>query len=657
MAIVKMSKFTLLAFNSQKEILLENLQKFEGVQFINLQEKVTEELDFLKEASEHKKASEIDGELAKVKFSLEFMNKFIEREKGFKAIKKGKKNLKYDEVKEFSERNDWVATYEALKKYDSRLNELKNEAGRLQGEIETLTPWIKLDASFDDLKSIHSSDYFLGSINKKLMEEFLEKFNNEIEASYIEKLDEVKDEINLLVIFHKTFSEQSNNILKEYGLNKVDLKYSGKPKDIIRDYKEKIEKYQKEELEIIEEVKKYKDKIEELEIVFEYYKMEENKARAGENFLKTDKVLLIEGWTPEDKKSELQDILKQCCGDEYFIEFMEPSAEDVDNVPILLKNNKLAEPYEAVTAMYSLPHYDEVDPTPILAPFFFVFFGMMLSDAGYGLVMFIASSLALKLLPLDKPVQKFMRLFKSISISTMAWGIIYGSYFGDAPSLFIPGGIKPLWLDPSLEPMTVLMVAGIMGIIHLYTGLGVKAYELIHSGKALDALFDVGFWYATITGVLLLLAGPAVGIPSLAVVGKYMAIIGAVGLVATQGRSNKGIVGKIAGGLFGLYGITGYLGDILSYSRLLALGLATGLIGSSFNLMIKLLGKGVFAWIFGILIFFGGHIFNLAINVLGAYVHACRLQYLEFFGKFYNGGGRQFTPFKTKNEYVNIIKD
>lgn len=655
MAIVKMSKFTLLAFDSQKEILLENLQKFQGVQFINLQEKITEELGFLKEAGDHRKASEIDEELVKVKFSLEFMDRFIEREKGFKAIKKGKKNLKYDEIKELSAKINWLATYENLKKYDVRLNELKNEIGRLEGEIEILTPWIKLDAPFDDLKNIHSSNYFLGTINKNVANEFLEDFENNIKASYIEKLGITKDEINLLIMYHKMFTEQSEDLFKKYGLSKVNLKYSGTPREIIKDYEKKIENYKKEELDIIEEVKKYKDKIEELEIVYEYYKMEENKARVGENFLKTDKVLLFEGWTPEEKKTEFQDIVKQCCGNEYYIEFMEPSLED--NVPILLKNNKFAEPYEAITAMYSLPQYTEVDPTPILAPFFFIFFGMMLSDAGYGLVMFIASFLSLKLLPLDKSVQKFMRLFKSISISTIAWGIIYGSYFGDAPKLFIPAGIKPLWLDPSLEPMSVLILCVIMGVIHLYTALGVKAYELIQSGKVLDALFDVGFWYLTLTGAMLILAGPSIGLPSLAIVGKYMAIIGALGLVATQGRSNKGIVGKIAGGLFGLYGITGYLGDVLSYSRLLALGLATGLIGSSFNLMIRLLGNGIFAWIFGIIIFIGGHLFNLAINVLGAYVHACRLQYLEFFGKFYSGGGRQFTPFKTNNKYVNIIKD
>ncbi|WP_027623244.1 V-type ATP synthase subunit I [Clostridium lundense] len=654
MAIVKMSKFTLLAFDSQKEILLENLQKFQGVQFINLQEKITEELEFLKGAGDHKKASEIDEELVKVKFSLEFMNRFIEREKGFKAIKKGKKNLKYDEVKELSSKINWLVTYENLKKYDVRLNELKNEISRLEGEIEILRPWIKLDASFDDLKSIHSSNYFLGTINKNVADEFLENFNNHISVSYIEKLGVVKDEINLLIIYHKMFAEQSEDLFKQYGLSKVDLKYSGTPRDIIKDYEKRIENYKKEELHIVDKIKEYKDKIEELEIVYEYYKMEENKARVGENFLKTDKVLLFEGWTPEEKKIEFEDIIKQCCGNEYSIEFMKPSPED--NVPILLKNNSIVEPYEIITSIYSLPQYNEVDPTPLLAPFFFIFFGMMLSDAGYGAIMFIASALALRLLPLDESVQKFMRLFESIGISTVIWGMIYGSYFGDAPKLFFPGGIKPLWLDPAANPISVLLLAGIMGIIHLYVGLGIKAYELIRSGKVMDALFDVGFWYLTLTGIMLLLTGPSSGFSSLAVVGKYMAIIGAIGLVATQGRSNKGIVGKIAGGLFGLYGITGYLGDVLSYSRLLALGLATGLIGSSFNLMISLLGKGIFAWIFGIIIFLGGHIFNLAINALGAYVHACRLQYLEFFGKFYSGGGKQFTPFKAKNKYINIIK-
>ncbi|MBE6067609.1 MAG: V-type ATP synthase subunit I [Clostridium lundense] len=655
MAIVKMNKFTLLAFQSQKETILENLQRFQGVQFVNFEEKVTEEMPFLKEAADNIKVSEVQGELAKVKFSLDFMDRYIPREKGVKAIKKGKKHLRYDEIKKLNEKSNWMPTYEILKQYDNKLNDLKNEVSKLKGEIEELTPWTNLDVSFTDLKSLKSSNYFVGTINKNLVDGFLEELNNQIADSYTERLGETRDEVSLLVLFHKSYAELTEDLVKKYNLNKFDFKYSNTPKEIIRENNKKIEAARNEEKSIDNEIKKYGDKIEDLEIAFEYYSMEEEKAKAGEYFLKTDKILVIEGWTPEEKKSEFEDILKKCCGDNYFIEFKEPSSED--NVPILLKNNKLVEPYELITSMYSLPSYREIDPTPIMMPFFFIFFGMMLSDAGYGFVLFLASFLALKLLPLDKGAEKFMKLFKSIGISTIIWGIIYGSYFGDAPTLFIPGGIKPLWLDASKEPMSVLFLAIIMGFIHLYTGLGIKAYQLVRSGKALDALFDVGFWYLTLTGLVLLLAGPSMGFAALGVVGKYMAIVGAVGLLATQGRSNKGIVGKLAGGFYGLYGITGYLGDVLSYSRLLALGLATGLIGSSFNLMIKLLGNGVFAWIFGVLIFLGGHIFNLAINVLGAYVHACRLQYLEFFGKFYSGGGKQFKPFTTKNKYIRIIKD
>lgn len=655
MAIVKMNKFTLLAFQSQKETILENLQKFQGVQFVNFEEKVMEEMPFLKEATDNTKVSEVQGELAKVKFSLDFMDRYIPREKGVKAIKKGKKHLRYDEIKQLSEKSNWVATYERLKKYDNKLNDLKNEVSKLKGEIEELAPWTNLDVSFADLKSLKSSNYFVATVNKNLADKFLEELNSQIINSYTEKLGETREEVSLLVLFHKSHAELTEDLVKKYNLNKFDFRYDNTPKEIIKEYNKKIAAAQDEEKSIEDEVKKYGDKIEDLEIAFEYYSMEENKAKAGEYFLKTDKILVIEGWTPEEKKSEFEEILKECCGDNYFIEFTEPSSED--NVPILLKNNKFVEPYELITSMYSLPSYREIDPTPIMAPFFFIFFGMMLSDAGYGLVLFLASFLALRIFPLDKGTQKFMKLFESIGISTIAWGIIYGSYFGDAPTMFIPGGIKPLWVDPSSDPMSVLFLAIIMGFIHLYTGLGIKAYELVKSGKPLDALFDVGFWYFTITGLVLLFAGPSLGYTSLGVVGKYLAIIGAVGLLATQGRSNKGIVGKLAGGFYGLYGITGYLGDVLSYSRLLALGLATGLIGSSFNLMIRLLGNGVFAWIFGIVIFLGGHIFNLAINVLGAYVHACRLQYLEFFGKFYSGGGKQFKPFTAKNKYIRIIKD
>lgn len=655
MAIAKMKKFNLFTFESLKEVLLEELQKFQGVQFIHIKDQNQENFDFLKADSQDNMISKLKDTKFKVKFCIDFISPYIGKNKGLKALPKEKKSYKTSNLKQLVMDSNWQNIYTNLKSLENKYNNVKNEISTISGEIDNLTPWKNFDASFNDLKSMKTCKYLFGTVSKKSYKTLDNIFSTNYEEIYVENLEETNDGFNLLIISHKSIFSDLENELKDLGFSKVNLKYDGNTAKLINDFNEKLKElsHEKENLEL--EIKEFTAKIEILKYVYDYYDFQLNKFTICNNFLRTDKVVAMEGWIPELNVDEFKNILNKLLEKSYFVEFSDPKEDD--NVPILLKNNKFVEPYELITAMYSLPSYTEVDPTAILAPFFFVFFGMMLSDFGYGLVIFIASLLALKFLPLEKGAQKFLRLFFSISISTMLWGIIYGSYFGDAAKFISPAGIKPLWLDPSLEPMSVLIVAGIMGLIHLYTGLGIKGYMMIKSGDTLGAIFDVGFWYFTLTGFILIFAGPLIDIKTLTPIGKYLALAGAVGLVATQGRSNKGIVGKIAGGLFGLYGITGYLGDILSYSRLLALGLATGLIASSFNLMIRLLGNGIAAWIFGIIIFLGGHIFNLAINSLGAYVHACRLQYLEFFGKFYNGGGKAFSPFKSNNKYINIINE
>lgn len=655
MAIVKMKKFNLFTFESLKEGLLEELQKFEGVQFTSIQLDKENHYNYLKVDSEDKSISELEDEKSKIKFCIDLTSSYLKKDKGLKALTKEKKCFTIDELRKITDSSNWKNTYNKLKSLEDQINDIKNQITSINVKLSNLTPWKDFNASFHDLKAIKTCKYLFGVISKNSYEEFKSSLNNKYDRIYMEELSETKDGFNLFIIYHNSISIQIENDIRNLGFSIVNVKCSGNVTDLMNSYDKKLKELalEKENLEF--QIKQLSFSAEKLQYIYDYYDFQLNKFTICNNFLKTEKVIAMEGWVPKMNIDKFQNILNKILGKSYYIEFTNPTEDDT--VPILLKNNKFAEPYELITAMYSLPSYTEVDPTPILAPFFFIFFGMMLSDFGYGLIIFISSLLALKLLPLEKSAKKFMRLFFSISISTMFWGIVYGSYFGDASKFISPAGIKPLWLDPSLEPMSVLLIAGVMGIIHLFTGLGIKGYILIKSGDTLGAVFDVGFWYFTLAGCILLLTGASMGITGLASAGKYLALIGAIGLVATQGRSNKGIIGKIAGGLFGLYGITGYLGDVLSYSRLLALGLATGLIGSSFNLMIRLLGNGMAVWIFGTLIFLCGHIFNLAINALGAYVHACRLQYLEFFGKFYSGGGKAFSPYKSRNRYINIIKE
>ncbi|MGH4118720.1 V-type ATP synthase subunit I [Clostridium sp.] len=649
MAIVKMSKFTLFAFESQKETLLDSLHKFENVQFINLQEFEEEHLQSLVKDSEKDKVSYIEGEQAKVKFALELLLKHAEKEGAIKSLVKGKNLLNYDELETLAKKSNYEENYKKIKDKDSELTKMKNEKTKINTEIEALTPWKTLDATFNDLKQLKSSVFLMGSLPKAFKDTFREKFESEIPYSYLEVISEVKDEINVIVLIYKEYEDEAKEILKQNRFNEITFAYDGTPAQIVLDSNKRLAEITKEEQRINVQIKHDCDYIEDFKVVYEYLSNKHIKATACENFLKTESVVAIEGWVPTDLASELEDVVKAITKEDFYLELKEASKEDLD-VPILLKNNSIVEPFESVTSMYSLPQYSELDPTPLLTPFYMVFFGMMVADIGYGIIMFVAALMALKKFNLDLGQKKFVKFFLVLSIPTTIAGVVYGSFFGDLIPLISNNSI----IKPEVDLMMILAISIVLGVFQVYFGLGVKAYMLIKDGKPMDAVYDVLTWYFALTGAFLFIGGPLVKLSAtVSNMGKWVMIAGMVGLILTQGRESKGLGGKIGGGIYGLYGITGYIGDLVSYSRLMALGLAGGFIASAFNTIIRMLPTP-YNIILGAFIFVGAQMFNLFLSALGAYVHSARLQYVEYFSKFYEGGGKAFKAFKPKNQYVNV---
>ncbi|NFI08281.1 V-type ATP synthase subunit I [Clostridium botulinum] len=653
MGIAKMKKFTLLALESHKESLFEAMQKFQEVQFVNLQEEKSEKLEFMQNDSQSELVSDLEGKQAKLKFCLDILERYVQKEKGLKALMKGKKFMDYNELKNLGQNIEWMSIYNTLREKDTKLSALKNEISKPKGEIKALEPWINFDEKISKAK-FNTSTSYLGVLPLNYKDEFRETFDSEIPVSYVETIGENKDGVYLFVVFHNDYFKEASEVLKRYGFSKIAFNYDDSPKETIKALEEEIKSIKKEEIKTIEGIKVFTNKLEDLQIAYEYISLQVDREKASMNILKTDRIVAMEGWVPEESMEELEGLIRQSEDKLYYIEFNDPLDEEEEKVPIMLKNNKIVEPFESITAMYSLPKYKEIDPTPALVPFYLIFFGMMLSDAGYGLVMLICTLLALKTIPMEKATKQMIKLLYYLSYPTIVWGALYGSYFGGIIN------IPAIWVKPEDSVSSILIISIVFGIIHLYTGLGVKAYMLIRNKRYKDAFYDVGLWYITLTTAIIIVAANFGNITALNPYTnscKYIMYAGMVGLVLTQGRENKTIGAKLGAGLYGLYGITSYVGDIVSYSRLMALGLATGFIGGAFNLMISLLGNGVKAWVFGTLIFVIGHVFNLLINALGAYVHTCRLQYVEYFGKFYEGGGKPFTPFKPNNKYINIIKD
>lgn len=376
-----------------------------------------------------------------------------------------------------------------------------------------------------------------------------------------------------------------------------------------------------------------------LKALYDYYLCQHETIEAREKLAETKSVFFLQGWLPAAHSEKLQQYLKEKFPVSV-ISVAEPEADE--EYPILLRNNGFVEPFELVTELYSTPSSREFDPNPVMSIFYFIFFGMMLSDAGYGIVLALLTGFILAKFRPEGTMGKLLKLIFFGGLSTIFWGVLFGGWFGDLLS-GVPA-FRPLWFNPLEDPMRLLLWSFVFGGVHIVAGMAMKARLLIRDGRWLDALFDIGSWYVLFIGLILWFLGFS----------PVVAAVGALSLLLTQGRHEKNIFKKLTGGLLSLYDITGYVSDILSYSRLLALGLATGVIGQVVNTMGKLGGNSVFGIIMFVLVLLIGHTFNIAINTLGAYVHASRLQYVEFYGKFYIGGGRAFSPLKTETKYVSV---
>ncbi|WP_461613270.1 V-type ATP synthase subunit I [Clostridium sp. Marseille-QA1073] len=648
-----MKKFTLLAFESQKQKLLQDLQRLESVQFSEVL--IREELEeYLQKDSAHIEISEIEEEQAKIKFAIDFLSQYEEKKGTIQSLKEGKNTVTYYELEKAVEDLQWEKQYNYLKEKENTINKKKQHISKLSSEIEEIGKWSNLDISMNEVNNFKNCIAYLGVVPKNFIDNLREDISFQYNNCYIEVVNEDSRDSNILIIFHKELQSEIETLLKRYSFSKVNYDYEVPPKEVIRNFKTKIKELKNELKNIKKEIEEHVKYINDFKLIYEYNENHLLRLESCNNFLRSKNILTIEGWLPEETIDKFEETIRKSLNNEYYLELEDAKGEDV---PILLKNGTVSEAFEPITEMYSMPRYNEIDPTPLFMPFYFIFFGMMLSDAGYGLVMFIGSLVALKFFNLDEDKRKSIKMFFYLSISTIFWGVMYGSYFGDAIK------INPIWMKPDSNVILLMIVSVAFGLIQIYVGLGIKGYMLIRDGKPLDALLDVGLWYLTLTGSILWLLSASGAVSSLSTSGnistiaKYATFTGMILILLTHGRSEKGIGAKLGAGLYSLYGITGYVGDLVSYTRLAALGLATGFIGSAFNLMIGMLGNPIAKILAGSLIFVVGHIFNLFINALGAYVHTCRLQYLEYFNKFYEGGGKTFRPLKFSSKYVKVVKD
>lgn len=655
MAIVKMSKFDLVVFAEQRAKVLKKLQKFKEVNFVDIElfdkngEVSKDVVEGISKYVNNGELTHIDERLHQLNSAISLIKKYDKKKTRLRDVIHGNENYTFDELSKKVLTYDWKKISSELNSIGAQYSQIKSEISKKYTRYDEIDLWERLDVNPKELKNLKKVNTFLGTVPIKLKGTFIDSIS-ELDKTYYEELKIAKDEVYYLVVssIDKIEKEKLSEIFRNSSFTVENLDIDAIPADYKNELQKEISELKKEKRRLKAKIKTYSEDLNDLQAVYEYMQNKKLRIVESEKLAQTENTVLIKGWIPTEKEQEFEKFIKEEAGDNYYLTFTKADKNDV-TVPIKLKNGKVATVFENLTGMYAYPRYNEIDPTPLFTPFYILFFGMMGADVGYGLILLLATIFVLKVVNLNSQMRKSVKFFFYLSFSVIFWGILYGSYFGAE----IPG----MWrlINPSEEYNTLLVGSIVFGVVHIFIGLAIKAYLLIRDGKPLDAVYDVMFWYMALMGGIIYLVFKLMNLsPVVTNVSMWIMIAGMVGIVFTGGREAKGIGAKLGGGLYSLYGISSYVGDFVSYSRLMALGLSGGFIASAINMIAGMISGNWLGMIFIPVILVGGHLFNMFLSFLGAYVHTSRLMYVEYFGKFYEGGGKPFKDFRTETKHINL---
>ncbi|HZJ89724.1 MAG TPA: V-type ATP synthase subunit I [Bacilli bacterium] len=627
--IVNVKKVRLVALKEQKESLLKALQKTGDFMLFNHEENPTLH-------------NEDQSKLKQIETIIEALSAY-EKNKlfAFHEVTNDEFEGKTKEAEEL------IAVVDsALKK----IEELGILNTKLREELTKITPFENLPIATNDLKLLHYTKIDLGLIPLGNFIEFNEKVN--ALGFIFEESTRSLEFVFGALGYEYTKSSEAAKLMNAYRYEATTLPaYSEKLSTLIPVLNKQISDNDAEIAELTEKLKLYGEKV---GLLKTYYDFVYNAAlRKTVGFNKTEKTVYLDGWVKEeDIELFTKQLTEQVACD---VDVLETPNDEL--VPTALKNNWFVRQFETITNMFSVPHPQEFDPNPIMSFWYWLIFGIMMGDIGYGLVMIVVFLLFVKLARPKGELRKLALIFAFSGVSSIIFGVLFGSFFGvDVDLLQIVGSwfgnpnLTSVVLQPVADPLPMLIFSLVLGALHIMTALVIKFVTEIRRKNILGALADGLSWFLVLLG-----AGLAIVVKP-ALVGIIIAGVGLLLILFLAGHENEKLTGKILGGLGGLYNITGYLSDILSYSRILALSLSTAVIAFTMNLLAGMVSGSVIGVFFAILIYIVGHLFNFVMGLLSAYVHDGRLQYLEYFGKFYDGGGYLFTPFEYKLKYIDEIK-
>lgn len=658
MPVVEMRKLVLIGNSSERERLIKLLHTEECAQIVS-----APKLEGTRYADKQSALETFGAKKAKIDFVFDLLKScqieaqaLIKAKKiSYKPVKKpflaGKPSLTMEEFYKTPELEQDV--FDACKRLESLSEQLiKNKANeiKLKNTVNQLKPYKEVDAKLESFKDTTNVAMLLGVVpsSKKAIAQKAED-----EGAYMLYYD-AGASCTVVCIFLKEKYDEIAKILSDAEFSACTLNYTGVPKDVIAESEKLIDENRALREKLIEQIISFEYLLDDCKRLYDFYLVEERKLECEMQTSCTETSYILEAWVPADRAEALDKTLDDS-GLALMYEIREPKEDE--KPPTYVEDNAVVEPYQSVTNMFSAPAYREIDPNPFVAFFFFLFFGMMLADAGYGLVLTVLTGIVLAKQRPPKGQANLIKIIFMGGISTIIWGVVLGSYFGYSASDI---GVW-YWFNPIEEPMNMLYLSLAMGIFQMCFGLGINMVAMFRQKKPLDAISGTLSWYFMLLG-LALAFGPSlitsVSIPAwVKTVGYVMLGVG-VFLLMLSGALHKKGAGKVSGALARLYDIVNFFSDLMSYTRIFGLGLASAVIGMVFNeigqVVMNLVPIKAIGIVAAAIVFLIGHTFNIGINALGAYVHNSRLQFVEFFGKFYTGGGELFRPLGSEMKYYYI---
>lgn len=648
MAIAKMNKVMLIAPTDKQNDLLDAIQELQSLEVTSLEqakELFTENSIALQEA-DAEEMNALQQKFEGIHAAITFVEKNQKQPSLIQKLKTPREQFALSELQKEVQKWDTDELVEHVESIRNTLRKKDDELKELREKEALLRKWSALDFYPKDIFKHPYTKTKMGTIPQATDNAYLDGLK-ESKLISVHEVYHTREEIGVLVTYPRKAQQAAKEELAKahfsivwYAFEEapsVELEKNLKAQQAVVDAKKKV----------LEDLQEEKDLLRKLQLSAEVTYNELQKEQAKNGLVNGQHVFVLQGWLTTKAVDDVEVQLKEKLGEgEYVFLPLEIAEEEYEEVPTVLENNAFLQPFENLTEMYGLPKYGELDPTPYTAPFYLVFFGMMAADLGYGALLWLGTFIMLKFFHFDKGMNRNLKFFHLLSYPVMIWGIVFGSAFGaDLP-------FQPLSLSKDL--ITIMILSIIFGVIQIMVGLSLGAYSNLKKKAYVDAYTSHLGWLAIITGIILYVLGSMVlNISWIATIGSSIAIIAAVAIVVVTVLSSENKWGGLASGLYNLYGISGYVADVVSYTRLMALAVSGGSIASAFNMLVGFLPP-IARFTAGIFLIVALQGLNIFLSFLGAYVHGLRLQFVEFFGKFYDGGGHALKPFKTYEKYVDI---